>query len=106
MDYLRTKVSGAKNRFIDDKFNLDLSYITPRLIAMAYPASGFESLYRNHVDDVANFLSERHNSDFLIINLSGKKYDNNKFFNKVNTIKYNFLNRFKNMNGLIIMPQH
>jgi len=84
MDLLRTKVSGAKNRFIDDTYNLDLSYITPRLIAMAFPASGFESLYRNHVDDVANFLNERHNSDFLIFNLSGKKYDNNKFKNKVN----------------------
>ena len=83
MDFLRTKVSGAKNRYIDNTYNLDLSYITPRIIAMAYPAAGIESMYRNHVDDVANFLTEKHNSDFLIINLSGKKYDNNKFFNKV-----------------------
>ena len=40
MDILRELVSGPKNRYKDDKFNLDLTYITSRLIAMAFPASG------------------------------------------------------------------
>ncbi len=84
MDILRTKVSGSKNRYKDNHYNLDLTYITPRVIAMAFPASGFESLYRNHIDDVSNFINEKHNDNYLIVNLSGKKYDSTKFKNKVN----------------------
>ena len=40
MNYLRTIVSGEKKRYIDENFNLDLSYITPRIIAMAFPGTG------------------------------------------------------------------
>lgn len=83
MNYIRAIVSGKKRRFIDRKYNLDLSYITPRIIAMAYPASGFESTYRNDVIQVSNLLHERHNGNFLIINLSGRKYDYEMFDNKV-----------------------
>jgi phosphatidylinositol-3,4,5-trisphosphate 3-phosphatase/dual-specificity protein phosphatase PTEN len=52
MNYIRTLVSGKKKRFVDRKFNLDLSYITPRIIAMAYPAAGIETVYRNDIDSV------------------------------------------------------
>jgi len=83
MDYLRTIVSGKKKRYIDKKYNLDLSYITPRLIAMAYPASGIESVYRNQIQKVSSFLKERHKNNYLVFNVSGKKYDNTKFDNKV-----------------------
>ena len=49
MDYLREKVSGPKNRFKDDGYNLDLTYVCNRVIAMSFPASGFETLYRNNI---------------------------------------------------------
>jgi len=49
MNILRGIISGKKNRFIQENYNLDLTYICPRIIAMAYPASGFESLYRNPI---------------------------------------------------------
>jgi phosphatidylinositol-3,4,5-trisphosphate 3-phosphatase/dual-specificity protein phosphatase PTEN len=83
MDYIRTMVSGKKRRFTDRKYNLDLSYITPRIIAMAYPASGFQIVFRNNIEEVSKFLKERHRSNYMVINLSGKKYDNNKFDNRV-----------------------
>ena len=83
MDYIRTLVSGKKKRFVDRKYNLDLTYITPRIIAMAYPGSGLETVYRNNIDQVSKFLKERHKGNYLVINLSGKKYDNTKFDNKV-----------------------
>jgi len=79
MDFLRTIVSGNKKRYVDRKYNLDLSYITPRIIAMAYPASGLESVYRNQIDKVSKFLIERHKSNYMVFNLSGRKYDNSKF---------------------------
>lgn len=55
---LRKLVSGNRRRFNDDDFSLDLTYIIPnRLIAMSYPASGFESLYRNSIDSVRESTS-------------------------------------------------
>lgn len=83
VDFIRKIVSGDKKRYIDRKFDLDLSYITPRVIAMAFPGSGITSLYRNDIDVVSNFLEERHREDYLIFNLSGKKYDITKFKNRV-----------------------
>jgi hypothetical protein len=47
MNFFREIVSGKKNRFKNNEFNLDLTYITPRIIAMAKPGTGLESLYRN-----------------------------------------------------------
>lgn len=52
MDFLRKIVSGPKNRFKEDGYNLDLTYVCPRLIAMSFPASGLETLYRNNIDNV------------------------------------------------------
>ena len=46
MKSVRTLVSGKKKRFADDGFDLDLSYITPRVIAMGFPSTGVESTYR------------------------------------------------------------
>ena len=83
MNYLRSLISKNKTRFIDRKYNLDLSYITPRIIVMAFPGSGLYGLIRNNIDDVSNFIKERHGENYLVINLSGKKYDNSKFNNNV-----------------------
>jgi len=40
-------VSRNRNRYSDSKFNLDLSYITNRVIAMGLPGQGFYKLFRN-----------------------------------------------------------
>ena len=55
MDFLRISVNGKKKRYIDETYNLDLSYITPRVIAMAYPASGLDTIYRNDIKKVILF---------------------------------------------------
>jgi hypothetical protein len=52
MDSLRKLVSGNRRRFTQENVNLDLTYITPNIIAMSYPSSGFESMYRNPIEKV------------------------------------------------------
>jgi hypothetical protein len=37
---IRKIVGGAKNRMVEKDYDLDLTYITDHIIAMAYPASG------------------------------------------------------------------
>ncbi|KAL4497259.1 hypothetical protein ABPG72_011194 [Tetrahymena utriculariae] len=83
MNFLRQIVSGPKKRFVEDGYNLDLTYVCPRLIAMSFPASGLETLYRNNIDNVSKMIKNKHGSDYLIINLSGRKYDYSKFQDKV-----------------------
>ena len=54
LEQLRKLVSGKRRRYIDDDFSLDLTYIIPnRVIAMSYPASKIEALYRNPIDKVS-----------------------------------------------------
>ena len=50
---LKKMVSKKKRRFEADGFNLDLSYVTERVIAMGFPSSELvESVFRNSFEDV------------------------------------------------------
>ena len=55
-DYIRSIVSTNKKRLDTGEFNLDLTYITNRIIACGFPAEGFESIYRNKKSDIVAFL--------------------------------------------------
>ena len=57
MDWLRKIVSGKRNRFQDEKYNLDITYITNRVLAMSFPASGVEQYYRNNINKVFSVIS-------------------------------------------------
>jgi len=55
MDWIRKIVSGHRRRFEDEQYNLDITYITKRVLAMSFPASGFEICYRNNISEVSIF---------------------------------------------------
>ena len=88
MDWLRSKVSGKRNRFKDDEYNLDITYITDRVMAMSFPASGFEQWYRNNINSVSRFLDRKHAGCYKIYNLSNREYNYQKFKGEV--ISYNW----------------
>jgi len=66
---LRRWVSGDRNRYVADDFDLDLCYVTDRIIAMSYPATGVASLYRNSRSEIKRFLDTKHTERYLVFNL-------------------------------------
>lgn len=55
--------------------DLDLSYITSRLLVMPYPAEGLETAYRtNNAEDIRALLEARHMGRYCIYNVSGRSY--------------------------------
>ncbi len=54
MNLIRSIVSGSRKRYKQHGYDLDLTYITERIIAMSFPASGLESTYRNHIKSVSS----------------------------------------------------
>jgi phosphatidylinositol-3,4,5-trisphosphate 3-phosphatase/dual-specificity protein phosphatase PTEN len=68
-NFLKRLVSQNKRRFENETFDLDLAYITKRVIAMGYPAYGCETMYRNNIVDVLNFMETQHKHNVKIYNL-------------------------------------
>ncbi|PRP86374.1 phosphatase tensin type domain-containing protein [Planoprotostelium fungivorum] len=71
----RELVSKDKYRYTLHGYNLDLTYITDRIIAMGYPGDGIRSIYRNDVSEVASFFKEFHYDHYRIINISEIPYN-------------------------------
>lgn len=83
MDSVRHLVSGKRHRYHDGVFDLDLCYVGSRIIAMGFPASGLEAAYRNQATDVARFLNLHHPKNYMIFNLSERRYDYGLFEGRV-----------------------
>ena len=65
-------VSKKKRRLQTPNFDLDMAYITERVIGMGFPATGCETLYRNSLSDLKLFL-DRFHGEYKIYNLCIEK---------------------------------
>lgn len=72
-NFVQRLVSKKKVRFTKDGFDLDLAYITPKLIAMGFPSTGVEAMYRNPATEVKIFLAKYHPGRCKVYNLCQEK---------------------------------
>ena len=79
---IRLIVRVNRQTYFDENFDLDLCYIVyPRYLVMSWPAQGLESLYRNPLKNVANFLNKYHSSNYLIFDLCKERSYDDMLFN-------------------------
>uniref|UniRef100_A0A1A8PPK2 Transmembrane phosphatase with tensin homology n=2 Tax=Nothobranchius rachovii TaxID=451742 RepID=A0A1A8PPK2_9TELE len=76
----RRMISENKRRYQKDGFDLDLTYVTDRIIAMSFPSSGKQAFYRNPIREVARFLDTKHEDHYRVYNLCSEKGYDPKFF--------------------------
>lgn len=83
----RQLISQNKRRYQQDGFDLDLTYVTNRVIATSFPSSGVWAIYRNPIDKVAHFLDTKHLERYKVFNLcSEKTYDTSHFHERVERV--------------------
>jgi protein-tyrosine phosphatase len=86
---LRQVVSGTNERYQLEGYDLDLTYIDSRTIAMGFPATGLESCWRNCAEVVQKFLTTRHGNQFKVYNLT-QRLTEAKFFPPDKTAQFPF----------------
>ncbi|CAG11595.1 unnamed protein product, partial [Tetraodon nigroviridis] len=87
-DNLKDTLMDTSNKVMNQvatytKGELDIAYITSRIIVMTYPAESVQIGYQNHVEDVRSFLDSRHADHYTVFNLSQRNYRGAKFSNRV-----------------------
>uniref|UniRef100_A0A8C5GNJ0 Tensin 3 n=1 Tax=Gouania willdenowi TaxID=441366 RepID=A0A8C5GNJ0_GOUWI len=60
---------------MEEGYELDLTYITERIIAVCFPQACSEEIYSHNLKDVTRMLKSKHADNYLIINLSERRHD-------------------------------
>ncbi|XP_031286784.1 phosphatidylinositol 3,4,5-trisphosphate 3-phosphatase and protein-tyrosine-phosphatase PTEN1 [Pistacia vera] len=82
--YIRNLVSKQRRRMLVEGYDLDMSYITDRLLAMSFPAERMRAVYRNPLWQVKSVLDMRHNQHYKVYNLCIEEcYDPEHFYGRV-----------------------
>ena len=77
----RNLISQNKRRYVKDGFDLDLTYVTERVIAMSFPSSGKLAMYRNPIEEVSRFFNTKHPDHYKLYNLCSERSYDATFFN-------------------------
>ncbi|XP_009321826.1 PREDICTED: tensin-1 [Pygoscelis adeliae] len=62
---------------------LDLVYITERIIAVSYPSTAEEQSFCSNLREVAHMLKSKHGDNYVLFNLSERRHDISKLHPKV-----------------------
>ncbi|XP_071990699.1 tensin-2 isoform X2 [Engystomops pustulosus] len=75
--------SFSLDQVIQRSYDLDLTYITERIISVYFPSVLEEQRYRSNLREVASMLRSKHEDKYLFFNLSRKRHDIRKLNPKV-----------------------
>ncbi|XP_059559080.1 tensin-1 isoform X10 [Myotis daubentonii] len=68
---------------MEDSCELDLVYVTERIIAVSFPSTANEENFRSNLREVAQMLKSKHGGNYLLFNLSERRPDITKLHAKV-----------------------
>ncbi|XP_066089491.1 tensin-1 isoform X8 [Saccopteryx bilineata] len=71
------------SRTMEDSCELDLVYVTERIIAVSFPSTANEENFRGNLREVAQMLKSKHGGSYLLFNLSERRPDITKLHAKV-----------------------
>eukprot|EP00913_Durusdinium_trenchii_P000674 g627.t1 len=72
--WMRRKVAGSRCRYVSNGFDLDLAYVTSKIIAMGFPGKSSGACFRNPQSEVQRFLRWAHGDGcFRIYNLCAER---------------------------------
>lgn len=54
------------NRTVEDSCELDLVYVTERIIAVSFPSTANEENFRSNLREVAQMLKSKHGGNYLV----------------------------------------
>ncbi|XP_074551743.1 tensin-1 isoform X4 [Halichoeres trimaculatus] len=79
----RPSRSASLLQALEENYELDLVYITERIISVSFPSSVEEQSYAANLREVASMLRSKHGHNYLLFNLSEKRYDISQLHPKV-----------------------
>ena len=83
-NFIRNLVSKQRRRMHIAGYDLDMSYITDRVLAMSFPAEHMRAMYRNPLWQVKSVLDMRHHEHYKVYNLCiEENYDPAHFYGRV-----------------------
>ncbi|XP_067890814.1 tensin-1 isoform X4 [Heterodontus francisci] len=78
-----SRSSVSLSQTMEESSDLDLTYITERIISVSFPTGVEEQGYRANLKEVAQMLMSKHGENYLLFNLSEQRHDINKLNPKV-----------------------
>ncbi|XP_066855122.1 tensin-1 isoform X16 [Anser cygnoides] len=79
----KTSRSMSVTAAMESSCELDLVYITERIIAVSYPSAAEEQNFRSNLREVAHMLKSKHGDNYVLFNLSERRHDISKLHPKV-----------------------
>uniref|UniRef100_A0A2K6GR55 Tensin-2 n=1 Tax=Propithecus coquereli TaxID=379532 RepID=A0A2K6GR55_PROCO len=67
--------SFSLDPLMERRWDLDLTYVTERILAAAFPARPDEQRHRGHLRELAHVLQSKHRDKYLLFNLSERRHD-------------------------------